>query len=222
MRDHRGVTLVEAAFVTPIFLMFIMAIAESGLFMRNYLGVANTVRAGARSASASGNDASSDLYLVNSMAQESSALPRGAIQYIVVYKATDFGAGPANEGTAGVPAGCLAGQPRANLCNVYTTADFVKASEQLAEKRRYDIAKENGENPTLDLTKIWFGCQTTGPHANQSPDRYWCPTTRNVSFGGSDFIGVYMKLDHRWLTRIFGTNRSIQDQSVIRMEPRSR
>ena len=138
MRDHRGVTLVEAAFVTPIFLMFIMAIAESGLFMRNYLGVANTVRAGARSASASGNDASSDLYLVNSMAQESSALPRGAIQYIVVYKATDFGAGPANEGTAGVPAGCLAGQPRANLCNVYTTADFVKASEQLAEKRRYD------------------------------------------------------------------------------------
>jgi hypothetical protein len=31
-----------------------------------------------------------------------------------------------------------------------------------------------------------------------------------------------MKVDHRWLTRIFGTNRSIQDQSVIRMEPRSR
>ena len=126
-------------------------IAESGLFMRNYLGVANTVRAGARSASASGNDASSDLYLVNSMAQESSALPRGAIQYIVVYKATGFGAGPVNEGSAGVPAGCLAGQARAGMCNVYTPAHFSLAATQIAEETRHRAAVEAGSFGTTDL-----------------------------------------------------------------------
>ena len=34
--------------------------------------------------------------------------------------------------------------------------------------------------------------------------------------------GWLKTLSNETLTRIFGTNRSIQDQSVIRMEPRSR
>jgi hypothetical protein len=220
MRRQRGVALIEAAFITPIFLLFIMAIAEAGLYMRNYLGVANTVRAGARTASAAGNFPSADLYLVNSMAQESSAIPRGAIQYIVVYKATGFGAGPVNEGSAGVPAGCLAGQARAGMCNVYTPAHFSLAATQIAEETRHRAAVEAGQASTLDLNKIWFGCVTTGPHANNSPDRFWCPTARNDTYRNADYVGVYMKIDHRWLTRIFGNARDITDQSVIRIEPK--
>jgi hypothetical protein len=220
MRDSRGVTLVEAAFVTPIFLLFIMAIAEAGLYMRNYLGVANTVRAGSRTASAAGSFPAADLYLVNSMAQESSAIPRSAIDYIVVYKATGFGAGPVDEGIDGVPAGCLAGQPRNNMCNVYTPEHFALAAAQIAEETRHRAATEAGQASTLDTSKLVFGCQSTGPHADRSPDRYWCPSTRNDTARNADYVGVYMKIDHEWLTGIFGAARDITDQSVIRIEPK--
>lgn len=210
-RGQRGSTLVEAAFITPIFIMLILATAEAGLYMRNYLGVANTVRAGARTASAAGRFAGADLYLVHSMAKESTALPRGAIQYIVVYKASAFGAAPTTS--------CRAGVPQSGLCNVYTPAHFQMAADQLAEEGRHKTALANGQASTLDLTKIWFGCQTTGPHANASPDRYWCPSTRDDTYRNADYVGVYMRLDHQWMTRIFGTTADITDQSVIRIEP---
>jgi len=202
------VALIEAAIVTPIFLMLIMALAEGGLFMRNYLGLSSTVRAGARSASAVGVDSSADLYIVRSIAQESAALPRNAIQYIVVYKATGFGAGPPDDGAAGVPGGCIAGQPRAG---------------QIAEETRHRAAVDGGNTgDVLDLNKIWFGCLTTGPHANATPDRYWCPSTRNNTLRYGDYVGVYMKIKHDWLTNIFGSAKTISDQSVIRMEPQYR
>jgi hypothetical protein len=217
---QRGVALIEAAFVTPIFLLFIMAIAEAGLYMRNYLGVANTVRAGARTASAAGAFPTADLYLVNSMGKESAAIPRNLINYIVVYKATGFGAGPTDEGADGVPAGCLAGHPRPGQCNVYTPAHFDIAAAQIAEETRHAAAVEAGQTSTLDLSKIVFGCQSTGPHASRSPDRYWCPTDRNDTYRNADFVGIYMSIDHDWLTGIFGDSRVITDQSVIRIEPK--
>ena len=221
--ENRGVALIEAAIVTPIFLMLIMALAEGGLFMRNYLGLSSTVRAGARSASAVGVDSSADLYIVRSIAQESAALPRNAIQYIVVYKATGFGAGPLDDGAAGVPGGCIAGQPRAGVCNVYVPSDFIKAEVQIAEETRHRAAVDGGNTgDVLDLNKIWFGCLTTGPHANATPDRYWCPSTRNNTLRYGDYVGVYMKIKHDWLTNIFGSAKTISDQSVIRMEPQYR
>ena len=74
--------------------MLITGIFEAGLFMQTNLGVANTVRAGARSASAAGADAYADLHIVHSIAEESSAIPRDVIEYIVVYRADDYGATP--------------------------------------------------------------------------------------------------------------------------------
>lgn len=215
-------TIVEAAFITPIFLLFVMALAESGLYMRNYLGVSNTVRAGARTASAAGSDRYTDLYLVNSMAKESTALPRAAIDFIVVYKANGFGGEPHDENADledGVPAGCLAGEPRAGQCNVYTPADFGRAAAQINEENRHREARENDEPSTLNENLLWFGCRMAGPHAGQSPDRHWCPTDRNDTVGNSDYIGVYLKLDHQWLTGIFGDTADIKDYSVIRIEP---
>jgi hypothetical protein len=123
-------------------------------------------------------------------------------------------------GTDGVPAGCLAGQPRAGQCNVYTPADFGYAAAQIAEETRHRAAQEANQPSTLNLNLIRFGCQITGPHANQSPDRFWCPTDRNDTYRNADYVGVYMKLNHNWLTGIFGEQRDIEDLSVIRIEPK--
>ncbi len=94
-------------------------------------------------------------------------------------------------GAAPSPA-CQAGTPVAGECNVFTPADF--------------------DRPEAD-----FGCTST------SPDRYWCPRDRKVSLTGSgtEFVGVWMKVRHRWVTKMFGSSMDLTDSSVIRLEPRT-
>jgi hypothetical protein len=223
-RSHRGVAIVEAAFVTPVFFALILGIFEGGLYMKDYLSMSNAVRAGARSASASGANGQADLYTVIDIADEAAALAGDQIQYVVVYKATGPGAGPTDVG--GPTAGCKSGQPVTGVCNVYTTADFAKARAQVAEEKAQILADEAGIARTLDTNKIWFGCLTTGPHANASPDRYWCPGTRkdarsDNSRAGPDYVGIWMKVNHSWVTKLFGSATTMTDQSVIQIEPRS-
>jgi hypothetical protein len=185
MRDQRGVNVVESAFVTPVFVFLVLAVGEVGLAMNDYLAEANAVRAGARVASASGNDTYADWGILQGVRSEAIALEQKKIKYIVVYKADAFGAAPTST--------CQSGTPVANVCNVYTYSDLLR--------------------PKAD-----FGCLAT-----KDLDRYWCPTTRKVSLSGSgtDYVGVWMKIQHPWLTKLFGSTKTLTDSSVIRLEPRT-
>ena len=182
---ERGVALIEAAFVTPIFMVLIFGMVEFGLVMNNYLGVANAARAGARVASASGNSTQADFAVLQAVAKESTAIKRSDIVYIVVFKASATGDAPT--------AACQSGTATSGVCNVYVSADLAR--------------------PSTD-----FGC------GNSSPDRYWCPSTRKVaqsvaSGGPPDYIGVWVKVTHHWVTKMFGSTKSLTDSSVIRLEP---
>lgn len=215
---ERGVALVEAAFVTPVFFALVFAIIEGGLYMNSFLGVSSSVRAGARAASANGASPDADLYTLLNVSRESSALDDSQIQYVVIYKAGAFGDKPTTS--------CQTGTPQNNVCNVYTGADLIKAEEQVTEMTAQETAIANGQTRTLDLNKMWFGCLTTGPHANLSPDRHWCPSTRidtrNGNGGaGPDYVGVYIRANHKWVTKMFGSTTVISDQSVIQIEPRA-
>ncbi len=210
----------EAAIVTPIFLVLIMGVAEGGLYMKDYLAISSAVRAGARSASAAGNDRVADLYTVLNVARESAGINRNQIDYVVIYKATGYGGSLADASPS-----CLAGTPQAGVCNVYTPADFAKAEVQVKEERLQAQAVAAGQSRTLDLSKIWFGCQTAGPNAGKSPDRFWCPINRKIANSdnnrrGPDYVGVWIQAKHPWVTRLFGNNKVVSDQSVIQIEPR--
>jgi hypothetical protein len=187
----RGAALIEAAFITPVFMFLVLGIMEVGLAMNDKLAVAHTARAGTRVASASGNDIYADYGIIKAVARESSAIPRGQIKLIVIYRASRFGEGP--------PAQCKLGTPLAATdttgpaCNVYTPAAFT-------------------------VPKIRWGCQT-----NESLDKYWCPDDRIVArAAGPNYVGVWMKVEHKWITRMYGTVATLTDQSVIRLEPRTR
>lgn len=215
---ERGVALVEAAIITPIFMMLVFGIIEGGLFMNTYLGVSSSVRAGARSASAYGADGNADLFTVLNVSKESSALDDQDIKYIVIYKATAFGAKPNTT--------CAGGTSQSGVCNVYRAADIAKAIDQVAEMSDYEADLANGQPRPLDQSKIWFGCLTSGPHSGQSPDRFWCPTSRvdtrnGNNRAGPDYVGVYIQATHRWVTKMFGNTATIRDQSVIQIEPRA-
>lgn len=213
----------EAAIATPVFVALILGVVEGGLYMKDYLAVSSAVRAGARSASAAGSDRTADLYTVLNIGRESTGINRDQIEFVVIYKATGFGAGPTTESGPGT--GCQAGQPKAGVCNVYRPEDFARAEAQVAEETLQAKAAAAGQPRSLDLSKVWFGCVETGPNAYRSPDRYWCPTTRKVANSdnnrqGPDYVGVWIKAKHPWVTGMFGDNQQMTDQSVIQIEPR--
>ena len=223
-RSNRGVAVVEAAFITPVFFALIIGIFEAGLYMKDYLAVSNAVRAGARSASAAGANGQADMYTLIDVSNESSALSGDQLEYIVIYKATGPGAGPTDVG--GPTGGCKSGIPVAGLCNVYRKADILKARAQVTEEAAQAAAAKAGVSRTLDQNKIWFGCLVAGANANQSPDRFWCPGARkdarsDNNRAGPDYVGVWMKVNHKWVTRMFGNLTTLTDQSVIQIEPRS-
>ena len=89
---------------------------------------------------------------------------------------------------------CQSGVPVTNVCNVYDASDL--------------------QRPKTD-----FGCLSS-----QDLDRYWCPSNRKITLSGSgtDYVGVWVKIDHKWVTKMFGSDKTLTDSSVIRIEPRTK
>ena len=185
-REQKGIAILEAAFITPVFFMLVLGVIELGLCLSDYLALSSAVRGGARVASASGNDVYADWGILNAVEKEGEGLDPDQIQLIVIYKPTTFGELPS--------ATCQAGTGVAGVCNVYTYSDFSR--------------------PKTD-----FGCQT-----NLNLDRFWCPTTRKITLSGtgSDYVGVWVKAVHPWVTKMFGNVKTLTDSSVIRLEPRAK
>lgn len=203
-RDNRGVAIIEAAFITPVFFILVLGIVEVGLAMNDNLALGNAVRAGSRAASASGNDAKADMYTLLRIGKEASAVDGGSINHIVIYKPATFGEGPTDA--------CKGGLSVANVCNAYSMADVTAATVQVKEETEALAAGR-----PVDQSKIVFGCAKV-----DSPDKPWCPTDRKVTVGGTgpEYVGVWMSLDHAWVTKMFGESITLTDQSVIRLEPR--
>lgn len=75
-------------------------------------------------------------------------------------------------------------------------------------------------------------CNTYGPSVFSQPstkfgcgpgtlDAVWCPTTRVDSQAvGPDYVGVWVKTTHGFVTKFFGSARSITDTVVMRIEPK--
>ena len=181
--DNRGIALVEAAFVTPVFFSLILGVAEIGLAMNDSLALNSAVRASARVASTSGADIYSDWTILSEFHDDSTALDEHKIQQIVIYHPASFGAAPT--------ASCQAGTPAAGVCNTYTYTDMSR--------------------PKTD-----FGCLST-----KNLDRYWCPSSRKTTLAttGTDYVGVWVKIQHPWLTKAFGNTKTMTESSVIRIEP---
>jgi hypothetical protein len=189
-RDERGVAIVEASIISLLFFTLLFGILESGLAFRDYLTTANISRSGARVASGHGNEIQADYVIVQALKKAAAGIGNGTVDYVVIFKADDF-----NTNLASAYPSCAAGTAVANRCNVYRPSDFTR--------------------PATD-----FGCSATIP----SPDKFWCPTSRKIaasSAGGGppDYIGVYVKVTHRNIFKIWRPTFTFTDQTIIRIEP---
>lgn len=187
---ERGVSVVEAAFVTPVFFVLIFGVLEMGLLVNSYLSTSNMTRTSTRVASAVGDQYEADLAILNSVTSGDSMMVSGTLRTVVVFLAS----GPDAE----VPAACKAASV-VGSCNRYTGADLAGSL-------------------ALPPESTQFGC---GPAAQ---DRFWCPNDRKRDLQGPksppDHVGVWIEVEHRYLTGIFGRTFTITDQVVMRMEPK--
>ena len=171
-------------------LLLVFGIFEFGFAFRDYLAVANATRDGARAASVAGPVADADHRALEAIDRAAAALPDDVIRRIVIFEAS----GPDDA----VPDACTTTTDpsvlTANACNLYFAADF-------------------------SLAETEFGCDPS-LNPDPDPDRHWCPFDREVSIGsGLDFVGVYMQVEHDYITGLFGSSITFEDTAVLKVEP---
>jgi hypothetical protein len=188
-RGDRAAALVEAAFITPVFAILVFGILEFGLAFRDYLTVSNVSRDSARGASAYGDGTYTDYNVIQVAQQSSKGFRPNEIQRLVIFNA---GSVDGSIRDSSHPAhDCLtSAQGIEDVCNVYTSTDL--------------------QRPKSD-----FGCRS-----DRNLDRYWCPTEREVRASGPpDYVGVYVKARHSFITGLFGSGMDLTDEIVMRIEP---
>jgi hypothetical protein len=89
--DDRGVAAVEAAIVTPVFILVLLGIIEYGLVFKDQLAITSAVRAGARMASAEPRQATFATDAAAQVAREGSALNLGNAKSLWIYQADPSG-----------------------------------------------------------------------------------------------------------------------------------
>ncbi len=86
-RSQRGAVAVEAAIITPLFILLVFGIIEFGMVFKDFLAVTSSVRAGARMASAEPRNLNFAQDAADQVAREGGALNMSKIKELWVYKA---------------------------------------------------------------------------------------------------------------------------------------
>jgi Flp pilus assembly protein TadG len=71
---------------------------------------------------------------------------------------------------------------------------------------------------TVCVRYAWDTTLTPGPGWRLVNDG-WLPSTHNACAGTAQAVGVYIRAEHQYLTRLFGTSVTLEDHTVMRLEP---
>lgn len=246
--DDSGSTLVEAAFVMPIFMVLIFGIFEfSGLVMTK-TGAGSAVNGGVRMAVVQGDGTGStvgaDYWILRSIERDGGGLSQDQIMQIVIWNAT----GPGDP----VPGACTglyspttyftgitktstvggeAGQDGKHACNVYNSPQTPK----LGAFAKAALPVAGPTDPVSDaFADWWFDCMGYPP-AGTDLNRYDCHWAAHYRQSGqaapniastsrfigvdTDYIGIYIAVKHTFYTGLFGKAAVIKASSVGKIEP---
>jgi hypothetical protein len=191
--------MIEAALVSPIFVLVVFGIIEFGLAYRDVLTVGDAVSDAARFGAIQGPDVTADgetadYSVVNAVRDGLAGLDPDHIERIIIFEA-----GPASDGSAlsQVPDACLTGpSSTAAKCNTYPVNDSY-------------VAIQIGD---VDYFKCIL---TSDPACGWPPtDRKDGPLTADV-----EFLGVYVRYRHEYITGFFGSEFTVERASIMRLEP---
>jgi Flp pilus assembly protein TadG len=210
-----GAVLVEAVMVLPILLALIFGLVDFGVGLRDRQVLQSATRNAARAAAAastysSGRDADrSALTTMWASLQNSRNL---TVNKVVVFKANptpwpDASSVPLTT----VPA----------FCKNTTAVDTGAGYNQNSVFCNVYSAKQVSEAAT-----VWSNADSAGVCSTTSGfDRWWCPTTRATAltsngFLGPDYLGVYVQVTYKTLTKFFARTITMEDTTIVRLEPK--
>ncbi len=156
--SERGAALIEAAIITPLFVMLIFAIFELGLVFRNSLTVQNAVQEGVRAASIQGNRSDADFAILRSIEHGIQAAGTNEIEYVIVFKA----AGPGEA----IPNSCH-NASRPKVCNRYSARHFTALLDDAAGNDTGNFRCGNLDSawcPTDRVASLSAGVDYIGVH----------------------------------------------------------
>lgn len=196
---ERGAIAVEAALVTPLLVLFVLGIIEFSLLLRDYVAVTSASRSGSRIASANA----------------------GA------------GAQVCDSGETGTECSNT-GAPQ--LAKLAANAIQVQGSALNKDTINYMlIYKANSKGFPGSLTG-WSASPVTDCKAAGSCVEYvwvkasdkfkyvpgngtWTSSTINACVSNSDSVGVYLNATHPYVTKFFGSSKTVSDRTIMRFEP---
>ena len=184
-----GAALVEAAFVSPVFLLFLFGIVEFGSAYGDYLSVSNLVQTASRQESVQGNNIQADWLTIQAVKNANNALPKSRLVQVVIFKASGPG--------AAVPSACKTASqnvggtntPGVGSCNRFTATEWNAA---------------NGATWTCSSTQISSWCPSLRKVKVSDPP---------------DYLGVYIQATHPFITGLFGKTLTLTDTTITRLEP---
>lgn len=195
-RDDRGAALLEAALVTPLFLLLVFGVFEFGLMYRDVLSSSDAAANGARRGAVIGpritaSGFNADFEIIREVRNSLGSIPVDYIDRIVIFEAGPPGAGGA---LAQVPHACKVMDSQPGVCNVYDAANAFLAVEQ-------------GVND-------YFDCDAGGRSCA------WLPTSRSNGPTPTDidYLGVWIRIQRPYITGIFGDVFTFEHASVVRLE----
>lgn len=191
--EERGASILEAAFVAPVFFLLIFGIIEFGFLFRNYQTIGASATDAARTASIRGNDPEADFQTLQSFRQTFATWDLQDFEYIVIFEA----AGPGSQ----VPLACKTGSSVVEKCNRYTVADLFK--------------------PVTDGSSTFFGDCTHLDALDDAwcptgRDSSLGGTGVNA---GVDLVGIYVEAEHKYITGFFKGSSTLSYTQVVRLEP---
>jgi hypothetical protein len=217
-RDQRGAAVVEAALVLPAIIALLFGMLEMGLYFKDSLTVSEVTKDGSHTGAEWAADPGADYYILQGIQHMSL---NGVVQEVIVY---DAGAvNPGNQAAQNVPSGCL-GSSTGVQVGYYDSSGVQHLTGAIGSCNVYIGANGDFNHPLSDFTSGTFSNAMNWPGAsrlqNTTDTRYLAGNNQQAG-NGPDFIGVWVKTTHQWMTGFVSTHpTTITDQAVFRIEPR--
>lgn len=190
--------MVEAAIVTPVFLLILFGLLEFGMVARSELTTTNASRDGGRVASVYSDDAFADYWILDAIQHSIDPLGAEKIEYVVIFRIENVG------------------DEMNPLCHTQSVSAAVDPVRPCNRYTQAEMALPPYLSDNLTPTGFW-GCDI-GPQP--AVDNAWCAKDRVTSLSsGLDLIGVYVNARHFYITGFFGDEREVDDVTIIQIEP---
>ena len=194
--DDRGVAAVEFAIMLPVLMLFVVGRLEFGFVMRDWLTVSGAVRDGARAAT---NGAANGCYQASG----------GSCQIPVLAQTA---ADAVEKAVIGMPKSAVKSiwVYKANASGFPGSATTQAAADAAGCTAALNcVAFKWYEATTTPATAAHFGYLSGG----------WNSSNINACLPNPEQIGVILRTEHPYMTRMFGATIALNDRAFMRFQP---